>query len=277
MSNIKKYKTFDLDEARAAQKRLDETAGSNRFMTLAEGKTIVRFLPAMAGMPGPLVEVMQHFVRLPGKEKPVVFACPRSMAREFCPLCARADQYRGSRHKKDQEMARELYSSLRVYANVIDRGDEAAGPKILGFGRTIYSDLIKLREDDDFGDFTHPKSGYDIQITRTGTGRFSTKYTVIPRMPGAPLKNMQWVELQPDLSSLVEVPSLEEIEKRLSGEEEDASFNPADFQDERPALPRGQRAQAAIEDEEIEDADWEESSEQWQEDGEESAEAEIEA
>lgn len=47
--------------------------------------------------------------------------------------------------------------------------------------RSVYQDIIDLYlDEEDWGDMTDPVEGYDIKITRTGTGKNDTSYSVSP-------------------------------------------------------------------------------------------------
>ena len=208
-----------------AAEREEREVKQGDFMKLAVGKNVVRVLPPPMGKDSPFRVVWMHFVHRPGESEPVVFACPLKEARKPCPVCAKADQLKTSGDQNAYDRAKDLFPRRRVFANVIDRANPNAGPKILGFGATIHDALIKLRKNGDVGgDFTDPLHGFDVVIERTGTGKEDTRYTVNPLVVNrqfvvGPLGNMEWVNQQSDLEKLVKILSPSEILAKLSGEE----------------------------------------------------------
>lgn len=59
--------------------------------------------------------------------------------------------------------------------------DENISPKFLLLTSGVYQDILTLYlDEDEWGDMTDPVEGYDIKITRTGSGKTDTDYTVSP-------------------------------------------------------------------------------------------------
>jgi hypothetical protein len=142
------------------------------------------------------------------------------MAQQECPVCKLSGSLGRTGSKADADRASNLWPRKRFYANIIDREDEEAGPKILPFGPMTFDQLIELRENKalNIGDYMDPESGTDIIITKSGTGRKGTAYKVMPTRQSSVLGNMAWIEAQHDLSALVVIKSLEEIESLLRGD-----------------------------------------------------------
>jgi hypothetical protein len=138
------------------------------------------------------------------------------MSKRSCFVCQTAETLLATGNPQDEQTGKDIQAKVRVYANVIDRENPENGPVTLGFGKGIHEDLTALRADPDAGgDFTHPESGYDIVINRTGTGK-QTEYKVIgsrrqsPLAPDAALMQ-NWIDSQPNLARLSKVPSDQEI------------------------------------------------------------------
>jgi len=222
-TDLQKWGDYDLDTAAEEQEQLDKE-GSAGFMKLTVGKNVVRILPPAAGKKTPFQVVYQHYVDLPDGGR-YSFACPRMMAKEHCPVCNEAAGLARSKNSEDSKRARDLMPKRRVFAVVLNRKDESAGPQILGFGKQIHEALIQLRRDEDMGgNYTHPIKGIDVIIDRQGTGKFDTKYTVnLARKPRPIVDDaalLDELRLQmPDLSMLARVPSAEEITAKMNGEE----------------------------------------------------------
>ena len=167
------------------------------------------------GVNTPFKPVYQHYFKSPMSGDTLSFTCPRMMAKQKCPLCMKAAEFSKSRSKADKDAAREFMPRRRIMANIIDRQDPEAGPKIIGFGKTIQESLVAIRSDEDAGgDYTHPTSGFDIVIERKGAG-LNTKYSVIPARQDSPMGNMEWIAMQHDLEQFGAVESYEDLVAKL--------------------------------------------------------------
>lgn len=216
MGNLVQYGSYTLDAAEQEEQDLAASGGGAEFMKLKEGKNLVRFMPPALGVETPFQVVSQHYIKNPTGNA-VVFACPRVMQKRFCPACQKANQFKATGNSADKKAAMELFPRRRIFANVIDRTDQEAGPKILAFGKTIQESLVKIRKNEDIGgDFTCPKEGFDIQIERSGQG-LNTSYHVLPARRESPLGNMEWIAMQHDLSRYAIVPDDEDLGEMLAG------------------------------------------------------------
>jgi hypothetical protein len=212
-----KWGSYEIDAAKEEQEALDQSGGSS-FFKLKPGRNVVRFLPPKVGQRTPFVMVHQHYVQLPGQTNPASFNCPRVMAKRSCAICARVDELRATGNPADYDMAGQLFPKLRIFANIIDRSNPEQGPQVLAFGKQIHDALVKLRTDEDAGgDYTHPQEGFDIIITRTGTGKNDTKYTVNPARASSDLGDYEWIAIQPDLRRFANVPSDADIQAAIAG------------------------------------------------------------
>lgn len=214
--SIVNYGSYDIDAAHSEFEDLNR--GGGNYMRLEVGRNVVRFLPPPMGRNSPFVTTFQHFISLPGVPEPIIFNCPRLMSRQPCPACAKGDKLKATGNPVDADAARDFWASRRVFANVVDRNDEDAGPKILGFGKMIHEALVTLRRDEDTGgDFTHPVDGFDIIIERSGSGKRDTRYAVRPARKTTELENYEWITTQPDLKHLAKVPTTDELRNMLTG------------------------------------------------------------
>lgn len=222
MSNLAKWGEWS-DDAVQQDAALTK-AGQKSYMKLVEGDNVVRFLPPRIGKPSPFAATYSHYMELPDGRK-VSFNCPRMMAKRACIVCAKGEQLRNSRSMTDQKAGKRLFPRLRVYANVIDRNNEALGVQLLAFGKGVMEALTAIRQDKrKGGNFTNPETGRDIIITRKGTGQFDTEYTVSPDVSTSPLhadpgQSDEWLEMAYDLDPFLTVLSDEDIRAKVRGEE----------------------------------------------------------
>jgi len=217
-SNLVRYGSYTLEAATEDDAKVKAASG-NSFMELIEGENVVRILPPPEGATSPFRVTSMHYIDpIPGSDRKIVFACPRVEGVGICPACAKAEELGRSPDPGQRERAKDLAHSLRIYANVLDRSQPDVGPKVLGFGKQIQMQLRAIRASPRLGgDFTDPTSkGFDIIITRTGTGRQDTKYNVAADRQCSPLADsdegiVAILDLRHDLNALVDTVPPEEL------------------------------------------------------------------
>ena len=141
------------------------------------------------------------------------------------------DELRNSDNDEDKELAKLLVPKRRYALGGLVYEDEK-GKKIGYDGkdrvilvtRQVYQDVVNLYlDEDEAGDMTDPRKGYDIKVTRTGEGQFDTSYSVQNCKPTAldkpyrgevPLEKM----VRAQIKSYEE---LEEVLKKFLNESED--------------------------------------------------------
>lgn len=225
MGNLRKYGSFDLDEAEKETKELESSGGAD-FMSLKVGRNVIRVLPPPAGARSPFKVIHQHFINVPGATGPISFVCPRLTLKKACAVCTEADALRASGNPVDADRANDLFARRRVFTNVIDRGAPEKGPRVLAFGKTIHEQLLALRTDAEAGgDYTDVADGFDIIIERQGTGKNDTKYSVRPARGNTPLADTEeqiddWYNSQRSLDQFARVPSAAELAKLIGGDGE---------------------------------------------------------
>lgn len=108
---------------------------------------------------------------------------------EPCPIMEMYEELKNG-DDADKDLASKLKPKQKFVVPVIkyddNKGkkvDEKNSGKLLLLTAGTYQDLIDLYLDDEQGDFTDPKNGYDIKITRSGAGQFDTEYSTIPCRP----------------------------------------------------------------------------------------------
>lgn len=214
MGELQKYKGWDDEQVEKDAAAMQ--GGGSQFWKPEEGRNVIRFLPALADWETPFMVIPEHYVNI--GEKFFNFVCPKAAMGKPCPVCDKASElYAGS--ERDQKMAQRLFVKKQVYANIIDRKNEDAGPQVYKFGKTVWEGLKEIREDPDVGgDFTHPKTGFDIVVKRKGTG-IKTEYKVLPGK-SQKLGNMDWIEEQPAQRRIM-LKEADEIKQLLSGDDDD--------------------------------------------------------
>jgi hypothetical protein len=201
--------------------------GSQDFIKFPEGDTVIRVIRPLVGMnlatmrdgtqrELPYVKSYQHYFEIPGQQSSLKFNCARLMNRELCPVCVRMDELSRTGNPSDRGIASKLYPRMRVYYNVIQRSDEEYGPKILAAGKMVHQGILNLFDPVKGGDMTDPENGFDIIVTRVGTGEKDTKYTVSPSRQNTSLGNYEWAAMQHDLTRLAALTDGGEIADKLA-------------------------------------------------------------
>ncbi len=150
---------------------------------------------------------------------------------EPCALYEKYEELKASKDEGDKELAQALKPKRKFVVPCIKyldakgkKVDEKTGVRLAQLTVGQYQDLIDLFLDDDNGDFTDPKYGYDIKITRTGSGQFDTEYSTLPGAK-SPL-NPKFNKVQNIKEMLMkEIPSYEETQELLAkflGEDDEA-------------------------------------------------------
>jgi len=114
-----------------------------------------------------------------GVISPVTFSEP-------CAIMEAYQKLKNSKSEDDRELAKKIAPKKRFFALHYKYADEKgkkvdmeSGVKLAILTNQQYQDLIDLYLDDEAGDMTDPKTGYDIKYKRTGSGQFDTEYTVL--------------------------------------------------------------------------------------------------
>jgi len=120
---------------------------------------------------------------------------------------------------------------MRCYAAVVVRGEEEKGVQIWSFGKTVYQTLLNYMLDEDYGDITDAKDGFDIKVSVSKPpGRQYAMTEVRPRPRSTPLnKNSkqakEWLDNIPDPGAFFSCKTYDELSKIvndwLSGDDDE--------------------------------------------------------
>jgi hypothetical protein len=123
------------------------------------GDQKIRVVPYKYDKEFPFVE-LQWYYDLPG---PSIIS-PASFGNED-PILDFAQELREAGGEENYKLSKKLMPKTRTYAPVVVRGEENLGTRFYGFGVTIFRQLLKWLEDDDFPNFIDPAEGNDIKLT----------------------------------------------------------------------------------------------------------------
>lgn len=164
---LKQYETNTTSYTKTEQKTYDL---KNYFTTYLKEKEKtatrrIRILPTKDGS-SPFVEIHGHKIQVEGEWK--TFVCLKHERGEDCPFCEAREQLLSTGKDTDKEVAKKYAAKKMYVVKVIDRDNEADGPKFWRFNHDyrktgtldkIYGVLQAVNKD-----ITHPETGRDLLI-----------------------------------------------------------------------------------------------------------------
>ena len=239
-----------VDRAERKGSMFDSLFKDVKFYRTKQGANLLRILPP--GWPNAKhygLTVMIHRGVGPDDRQYLCLRENPTSPYKRCPICEELYNLGAKATQEDKNQLRPK-SNLAYY--VIDRDNENDGVQVWVASPTIDSEIAAQsvnRRSKSVIDIVHPEDGYDIEFTRSGTGRNNTRYRGFQIMrESSPLaesaKRMdEWLNVAFDkpLPSLLQFYSPERIEEVFYGQaKEDAgSTEPRrrsrDDDDERPS------------------------------------------
>lgn len=125
------------------------------------GKSQVRIVPYAFDKNNPFQEMFFHYEI--GKRTMV---SPTTYGRPD-PIVEFAEKLKKSGDKDDWKLGKKIEPKFRVYVPIIVRGLEHEGVKFWSFGKQIYTELLSIISDPDYGDITDLMNGRDITVEYT--------------------------------------------------------------------------------------------------------------
>jgi hypothetical protein len=193
------------------------------------GKHQVRIVPSKFNKSTPFREIYFHY----GYTKGPILALTNWG--EADPIAEAAQKLRKSDNPDHWQMAKKITPKMRVFAPVIVRGEEDMGVRLWEFGKEIYTQLMNIAMNEDYGDYTDIQDGRDFIVEGTDdtvAGRKVVKCILTPRVKTTPITDdaealRLYLDEQPDIFAINKkhtYESLKEIfEKWANPEEEDDS------------------------------------------------------
>ena len=208
--------SLDLDAIRAKLNQLNTTSDrKNNYFRPEPGKQRVRIVPYVHRKENPFLEMYFHYdIAKRTMLSPITFG-------NADPVVEFAEKLKKTGDKDDWLMGRKIEPKMRTYVPVIVRGKESEGVKFWGFGKTIYSELLSIIADPDYGDITDLMNGRDIDVEFTpseGPGQYpKTAIRVKPNTSAATEDKSiaKSIMDQPKITDLFPEPTYEELETAL--------------------------------------------------------------
>jgi hypothetical protein len=145
--------------------------GNDAIFKPAEGDTVLRIVPLKSNPENPFQELYFHYLGKKTFLSPMTFG-ERDPIAEFSDGLVAA----GNLSKDEYKEAKKFSPVLRTYLPVVVRGKESEGVKFWAFGKQIYTAILDIIADPDYGDISNPDTGHDIRITFTPAEKSPTKF-----------------------------------------------------------------------------------------------------
>ena len=240
---------LNLDAIKAKLNQLNRTDDKKQNLWKPEaGKSRIRIVPYIHRKDNPFLELYFHYdIGKKSMLSPISFG-------NADPIVEFADKLKKTGDKDEWLMGRKIEPKMRTYVPIIVRGKESEGVKFWGFGKTIYTELLSIISDADYGDITDLMNGRDIDVEfvpAEGANYPKTSIRVKPNtQPATEDKDIaQKIMNQPQITDLFPEPTYEELEAALKewmnpesadsdvDEDEDAPTTPAPAKTAKAATP----------------------------------------
>lgn len=235
---------LDIEALRKKMEELNERknrsgnggGGRIKYWKPKQGRNVIRILPGKNGNDF-YAEARVRYNVGPNKKRVVVPLDPD----EACPIKDFVDALYKSGDKDDEKLAKKMRATNRYLFNVIDRsveeGQEGYGEvMVYECGPSVFTDILSIICDPDYGDITDPENGWDIIITKTGKD-LETEYKVNARPKQSPIGIEGWEEKLYDLQKLATPVPYEKRAKLLEGDNSDDNDENEDEKPRRETKP----------------------------------------
>ena len=191
---------------------------NNVFWKPEVGTHLIRILPSEDG--DPVKELHFHYNMA---ERGGVM-CPKRNFGDACPICEFATSLYREGTPDSQDQAKKLFVTQRYYAPSIIRGQEERGPVLWSFPKSAYKAIIETILDEDYGDVTDPKKGFDLKVTYVsknfGKGDRVVFDNLQPRpkpvaLSGEDSTSAEWMGHEIDVYKIFERKTPDEVQKIL--------------------------------------------------------------
>lgn len=227
-----------IDLAKMREKLVASESGQSKkdnvFWKPSEGDQEIRLVPTEDGDPFKVF----HFHYNLGEAARGGVLCPKRQFGEECPICEFASSLWKENSDESKKMAKGLFVRQRFFTPVIVRGEEEAGVRIWGYGKTIYETLLGLVLNPDYGDITDVDSGVDFTLNYNlpkAKGAFPQS-NLIPKRKSSKLSKSK--DQVADI--LGNIPNINDIFQRKSTEDIkmilESFLSPADGPMESPSV-----------------------------------------
>ena len=207
---------IDLTKMKAKRDALENRdTGKTVFWRPEDGEQTIRILPPSDG--DPFKEYWFHY----NLGKNAGFLSPKKNFGEDDPLNDFIRQLFKDGSEESVKMAKNLSARQRFFSPVIVRGEEEKGPRLWGFGKMAYKELLNLVLNPEYGDITDVTEGTDLVINYgKPAGAQFPQTTITPRRRPSVLSESEdeirtWLDGIPDADEVFERKTPEQVQSML--------------------------------------------------------------
>jgi len=191
---------------------LDQTESDLKRMTIWTPKAVpdnyIRMLPPWNELGRFFFVAFMHWNIGPTEK---AFPCRETMWSKPCLLCALYRKFL----PKQPERAKLFLAKKRFYLNIIDLKDIKSGVQVWSCGSRMISTILGYIRDPRWGNLTHPQTGRNCTIGRTGKG-LDSEFQFRPDPDHTALQDMTWLDQLVQLDDMFTCPTNEAIKKALT-------------------------------------------------------------
>ena len=190
---------------------------TSQFWRPADGDQSIRIVPTADG--DPFKEFWFHY----NVGKNAGFLSPKKNFGEDDPLDAFVRQLFNEGTEDSIKMAKNLMARQRFFSPVIVRGEEDQGVRLWGYGKQVYTQLLELVLNPEYGDITDPETGTDLVLNYGKPAGMAYPQTKI--MPSrrtsqickdiSPEECANLLESVPDFTTVFERKTPEDVQRML--------------------------------------------------------------
>jgi hypothetical protein len=144
--------------------------------------------------------------------------------------------------KEGYAQSRQFRPKLRTYVPVIVRGEEDKGVRFYSFGKTVYTELLSIMDDPDYGNITDEMAGRDIVVEYIPQEKSDTSFAktmVRPKPNVSPLADSpelikKFLTEQPDIRLVYNEPTFDELKIALERFLDPTAAVPANYESTSP-------------------------------------------
>src|ERR1035437_1537444 len=220
-----------MNDARRA--RYEKESGANTtfvripFFKVGQGTTKIRVMPGQD--PGSVdkdffVLVYMHYKVSPSKPTVPVVCSKTKDPRNRCIICDYVKKLRESDDPGDKQLADDMGQRMKYAMGIVPLEGEDRGKQMVFMApKIIWSKIIALGGDSEYGDVTNPHEGFDLRIKKEGSGNKGTSYDATPVRTPSPIAEdpedvKRMLSEQFDLWRFKVIPSEEEIQAFMNGD-----------------------------------------------------------
>ena len=175
-----------LDSFQSKGEKREKIDYTKIFWKPKAGKYQIRIVPSKFNKSTPFREIYFHY----GYTKGPILALTNWG--EADPIVEAAQKLRKSDNPDHWQMAKKITPKMRIFAPVIVRGEEQMGVRLWEFGKELYTQLMNIAMNEDYGDYTDIQDGRDFVIEAVEAdiaGRKGIKCNLTPRVKTSPLSD----------------------------------------------------------------------------------------